>query len=108
MAKQIKRPWKFCKTKDGYIILDNFFQEICRMEYDDIEEPENRANANLIAEAGMVAYETGLTPRQLVKQRAELLKACKKMAELFDKDTDLMIEGIADICEAIAQAEGKK
>jgi hypothetical protein len=29
------------------------------------------ANADLIAEAGTVLHETGLTPRQLAEQRAE-------------------------------------
>lgn len=32
-------------------------------------------NANLIAEAGTVANECGLTPRQLLEQRNELLEA---------------------------------
>jgi hypothetical protein len=39
------------------------------------------ANANLIAEAFTVAHETGLTPRQLAEQRAELLTACKSAEE---------------------------
>lgn len=34
-------------------------------------------NANLIAEAGTVYHETGLTPRQLAEQRDELLEALK-------------------------------
>ncbi len=36
---------------------------------------EAKANAHLIAEAGTVHHETGLTPLQLVEQRAALLKA---------------------------------
>lgn len=39
------------------------------------------ANARLIAEAGTVAHETGLTPRQLVEQRAELLHALRNCVE---------------------------
>lgn len=35
------------------------------------------ANARLIAEAGTVYHETGLTPRQLVEQRDGLLKALR-------------------------------
>lgn len=35
------------------------------------------ANAALIAEAGTVATETGLSPRQLADQRAELLEALR-------------------------------
>lgn len=40
------------------------------------------ADANLIAEAGTVANETGLTPRELLKQRDELLEALEGMLEL--------------------------
>lgn len=36
-------------------------------------------NARLIAEAGTVATETGLTPRQLAEQRAELLDALENL-----------------------------
>ena len=36
---------------------------------------EMKANASLIAEAGTVLHETGLTPRQLAEERAELLEA---------------------------------
>lgn len=36
------------------------------------------ANAAFIAEAGTVAHETGLTPRQLADQRDELLAALKR------------------------------
>jgi hypothetical protein len=35
---------------------------------------EARANAALIAEAGTVFHETGLTPRQLLEQRDELVE----------------------------------
>lgn len=43
-----------------------------------VEEAE--ANARLIAEAGTVLHETGLTPRQLAEQRGELLAALKDCA----------------------------
>jgi hypothetical protein len=39
-------------------------------------DKEIYANASLIAEAGTVASETGLSPRQLAEQRAELLQGC--------------------------------
>jgi len=42
------------------------------------------ADAELIAEAFNVATETGLTPRQLAEQRAELLAACKKASEWLE------------------------
>ena len=38
-----------------------------------------RANARLIAEAGTVAHETGLTPRQLVERVKELEEALRDM-----------------------------
>ena len=37
--------------------------------------PENARHAFVIAEAGTVLHETGLTPRQLAEQRAALLEA---------------------------------
>jgi len=40
-------------------------------------------DARLIAEAGTVAHETGLTPRQLAEHRAELLEALQRMVEEF-------------------------
>ena len=44
---------------------------------------ERDANAALIAEAFNVANETGLTPRQLADQRAELLVAAQMLADLY-------------------------
>ena len=38
-----------------------------------------RANARLIAEAGTVHHETGLTPRQLVEQRDALVERVKEL-----------------------------
>lgn len=40
---------------------------------------KQEANAELIAEAFSVATETGLTPRQLAEQRAELLEALQEL-----------------------------
>ena len=44
-------------------------------------------NADLIAEAFNVANETGLTPRQLLEQRNELLEALIEQALLTDTST---------------------
>jgi len=41
-----------------------------------------QANAALIAEAGNVFHETGLTPRQLVEQRDALAEALEKFASI--------------------------
>jgi hypothetical protein len=40
-----------------------------------------KANAELIAEAGTVAHETGFSPRQLAEQRKILLAHIEKLAE---------------------------
>lgn len=42
----------------------------------------SEANARLIAEAGTVASETGLTPRQLAEQRQELITALKELTDI--------------------------
>jgi hypothetical protein len=44
------------------------------------ELPEDFANAKLIAEAGTIASETGLSPRELAEQREELLGALREIA----------------------------
>lgn len=80
-------------------------------------EARQRANARLIAEAGTVAHETGLTPRQLAEQRAELLEVVKKFiawseAEEDHKGTTFWerVEMLRDLDDAaaaaIAKAEG--
>ena len=62
--------------------------------------------ARLIAEAGTVATETGLTPRQLADQRAELLAALEcvmdRLVDRHEKD-DAAIQARA----AIAKARGE-
>lgn len=47
-----------------------------------------RANAALIAEAGTVHHETGLTPRQLVEQRDALAKVVADVVAYFDAPGD--------------------
>lgn len=49
---------------------------VCEV-YEGEDNTEREANARLIAEAGTVASETGMTPRQLADQRKELLEVCK-------------------------------
>lgn len=44
-----------------------------------------QANAALIAEAGTVHHETGLTPRQLVQQRDALEAALQKMLDAYER-----------------------
>ena len=44
----------------------------------------NKDDASLIAEAGTVHNETGLSPRQLLEQRDALLVSCKALMEYCD------------------------
>ena len=61
------------------------------------------ANALLITEAGTVAHETGLTPRQLAEQRAELLEALQDLVAQVDDHSWLTCE-MAAARAAIAKA----
>ena len=63
---------------------------------------ERQANALLIAEAGTVANETGLSPRQLADQRAELLAALDSALECFDIKDGLSIRDEMAIKHAAA------
>lgn len=74
---------------------------------------EEEANARLIAEAGTVHHETGLTPRQLAEQRRELLDALAELISIRDSDGDewfgsgRLDDALADAREAIAKAAGR-
>ena len=67
----------------GYVLTDGYCGAVCTVHAsgegnflktgDNPKFEEACANAHLIAEAGNVYHETGLTPRQLADQRAELL-----------------------------------
>lgn len=81
----------------------------------DCHEEEEQANARLIAEAFNVAHETGLTPRQLADQRAELLSvayavfgACDQ--HLITNTSDADSVGVLIDCarKAIARATGEQ
>ncbi len=56
---------------------------------------ERSANASLIAEAGTVHHETGLTPRQLVEQRDALAEALKSVIENCEQHGDFR-NGVTD------------
>lgn len=128
MGKWTKGPWVIDQEDDDTLEIttearmDNCMSAICAVEvgYVGKHETEQRANADLIAEAGTVAHETGLTPRQLAEQRVGLLAALKwykdQMCEGFC--TDLREDwtyhkSMDDLCAgckaraAIANAERK-
>lgn len=66
----------------GWLDPKELIAEACRTDRDvdngDVAEAE--ANARLIAEAGTVAHETGLTPRQLAERCKELETALRLAA----------------------------
>ena len=101
------------KPHHGLIMIGVYgyvFAEVYANEYETSGECE--ANANLIAEAGNVANETGLTPRELLEQRNELLEALKEMVRVAKNyevgDYSTSIYNAYELSEsAINKANGK-
>lgn len=60
-------------------------QEVAACGPTDAGQYQQAANARLIAEAGTVHHETGLTPRQLVEQRDALEAALQKMLDAYER-----------------------
>ncbi|MGG4053519.1 hypothetical protein ABEW79_17910 [Delftia tsuruhatensis] len=58
-------------------------QEVAACGPTDAGQYQQAANARLIAEAGTVHHETGLTPRQLVEQRDALATALAGLDEAY-------------------------
>ncbi len=76
-AKPTPGPWKYGHIgKDEFWIGPEYEQWVGCVTRD--HGGNHEANARLIAESGTVHHETGLTPRQLAEQRAELLEALEK------------------------------
>ena len=77
---------------------------ICRLH--------GEASADLIAEAGTVFHNTGLSPVQLVEQRDELLAALKEMVEFFQPNAwgsyDNQRDALKAAWAALAKCEGVK
>jgi hypothetical protein len=75
---------------------------------------EGEANARLIIDAFNVATETGLTPRQLAEQRANMLAALKELVKKFERcawahgNTRSVIDiAVKPYLDVIAKAEGR-
>ena len=101
-CKPSEGPWTVGKFQDtGLNNQISVHPAICTV-YGAREEAE--ANAHLIAEAGTVYHETKLTPRQLLAQRDELLKALKVAWENCDP-LDMTYYDTGIIEAAIANAE---
>lgn len=67
----------------GYV-RDAQYRPICAYGTARMDVEESAANADLIAEAINVHHETGLTPRELQKQRDELLAALKEARDALN------------------------
>ena len=81
--------------------------EICRLA----DVVGKNGNANLIAEAGTVAHETGLSPRQLAEQRKELLDALDTLTLVIGltpiRGNKTALQEAFDVARAaIARAQG--
>lgn len=80
------------------------------------DQDQALVNARLIAEAGTVFHNTGLSPVQLVEQRDELMAACRKMVEWekcekdysigFTERINLCAEAFEMMRAALAKCEG--
>lgn len=99
-------PNESCRASIAHIVATSRSEsnEIATLYCCDID-PEQAANANLIAEAGTVYHETGLTPRQLAEQRAELLLLCRTALDAWTGDGPPVV--LDDLRAAIARAEVK-
>lgn len=75
-----------CDCEGDFIVSDPWtWDTVC----DGVRE---EGNATLIAEAGNVHHETGLTPRQLAEQRAELLEALEGLMAIFKDSAGIFCE----------------
>lgn len=91
--KPTQGPWSVCEHSwcDTSISAPSTDHAICRLdinhateESQEADEAQMAANARLIAEAGTVHHETGLTPRQLVERVKELEEALNGLLQEVD------------------------
>lgn len=82
-TKHTKGQWEVTNEHDALYVYSSSGDYISTIVLSESIE-EGEANAKLIAEAGTVASECGLTPRQLLEQRNELLKALELSARTID------------------------
>lgn len=78
-----KGPWRVSHEASGTVIRGAHGGLVVSLESG--SQAMRDADAPLIAEAGTVATETGLTPRQLADQRADLLAALTALVSWLQK-----------------------
>lgn len=87
-----KGTWSIFRQDDDIFILCDDAQPndsvICELA-GCVHETKGESNAALILEAGNVANETGLTPRELLNQRNELLAELKLLFGVYNSETIL-------------------
>jgi len=102
--------WKITPFENrGYLILCNN-EPLAHVKHIH-EDVEDKANAKLIAEAGTVTNECGLTPRQLLEQRNELLEALKEISKgegRYDMDKLIHASNTIEDMKNIAKEAIKK
>lgn len=110
MSKHTKGNWELSPLaaiviENGYIpitvIDDDECIQICTVNTDKrepISRDEAIANAELIAEAGTVTNESGLTPRQLLEQRDELLEVAKRVRKWYETDGWPKLDPSTPVC----------
>lgn len=90
-------------------LRDGVIQEIAACGPTETQGQQEK-NAALFVEAGTVANETGLTPRQLAEQRAELLAVLQKIMQQIKKSDYLLFKDSSEFYAAhaaIKKATGK-
>lgn len=98
--------WKVREDKAGALWIETRHEVVALVDYQDLGT--NKANAQIIAEAGTIANETGLTPRQMETQRADLLANLKWASQFIKRThapTPALREAMEDIDSAIARAQ---
>lgn len=107
-AKPTKGPWKLAFSGNAsspewlvyYKDLQDSHYMICDVNQD-IVVGDHTQNAKLIAEAGTVFHETGLTPRELNRQRNEL----KELVLAITEGVEINKEFVKACKAAITNAE---
>lgn len=108
MSKPTPGPWEY--VGEGFTDAGGRFLEIVDANGEAIigeyGGPSSEDDARLIAEAGTVFHETGLTPRELAAQRAELLGALRALL-MASGPGDRHDAACAKARAAIARATGQ-